>query len=274
MMDKTLNLLEATDLVPAEGARLAFGGVTMYRRPMAFSLALAARFQAEGVPKGIVLSSFTCGLEGDLLVAQGMVSTVRTCYFGLEAFGLAPYFTEAAGRGSLRIQEESEASLTSGLRAAMAGVGFMPSLAWQGTDLLKLRPDVKTVKDPYSGEELTAFPAIELDVAVIQALQADPEGNALIGANRGVDPELALVAETVIVCAEEIIPALDQADIAAPVVDAVVLTEGGAWPTSCHPRYPMDGSAVLDYVDRAGAESHSELLAAWSERHGIDAVGS
>ncbi|NIP96320.1 MAG: hypothetical protein GWO24_23955, partial [Akkermansiaceae bacterium] len=64
--------------------------------------------------------------------------------------------------GAIRMMEESEASLAAGLRASLAGVGFMPSLGWLGTDLPKLRPDVKTVIDPYSGEELVAFPAIDL----------------------------------------------------------------------------------------------------------------
>ncbi len=55
------------------------------------------------------------------------------------------------------------------LRAQMASVGFMPGQGWIGTDLPRLRPDVHTVIDPYSGEELMAFPAIHPDVAVIHA---------------------------------------------------------------------------------------------------------
>ena len=43
---------------------------------------------------------------------------------------------------------------------------------------LALRPDVKTITDPYSGEELVAFPALSCDVAVIHALVADKRGNA------------------------------------------------------------------------------------------------
>jgi len=137
---------------------------------MAFIMALYARHLRQQAPCNLTLLSFTAGLESDILVGASMVATIRTCYFGLEAFGLAPNFTAAASQGTLNIIEESEASLAFGLRASLAGVGFMPSHAWQGTDLPKLRPDVKTVMDPYSGEMLTAFPAIGCDVAVIHAL--------------------------------------------------------------------------------------------------------
>ena len=271
--DKRLSLQQAADLVPARDGCLALGGVTMYRRPVAFALALIARQRAGGEPQDLELLCFTAGIESDLLVGAGMVASVRTCYFGLEAFGLAPHFTTAAGTGELRVIEESEASLASGLRATLAGVGFMPSLAWQGTDLLELRPDVRSVEDPYSGETLTAFPAIDCDIAVIHALKADPEGNAQIGGNQGVDPELALVADTVIVTAETISPRLKHADIVAPTVDAVVEIPSGAWPTSCHPAYPLDGEAVLEYLDRTSDADFAALLADWSGRFDLNSSG-
>jgi len=198
-----------------------------------------------------------------------MVERVRSCYFGLEAFGLAPHFTAAAGQGHIEIMEETEASLACGLRATLAGVGFMPSLAWLGTDLPRLRPDVRTVVDPYSGEELTAFPALHVDVAVIHALEADEDGNALIGGNWGVDRELALAADRVIITAEAITARLARADIPGPAVDLVVAAPQGAWPTSCHPLYPMDGLEVLRYTEAAGSPAYSALLADWSAHHGL-----
>lgn len=269
MADKLITLRQAADLVPGHAASIAFGGVTLYRRPMAFALALLDRHRKSGAPSGLTLLSFTSSLEGDLLVGEGMVRTTRTCYFGLEIFGLAPHFTRAASDGSLRVQEETEASLASGLRASMAGVGFMPSLAWIGTDLPRLRPDVRTVVDPYGGEELIAFPAIECDVAVIHALAADASGNARIGGNQGVDRELSLVARTVIVTTETIVPALEQVDILAPTVTAVVEAPQGAWPTSCHPLYPFDGRALLEYTESVGNGTYEGLLERWLSRHGL-----
>jgi glutaconate CoA-transferase subunit A len=263
MNDKRITLSEAAAWVQS-GSMLALGGVTLYRRPMAFIRALLKRYQDSAQPAGLTLMAFTAGLESDLLVGAGMVAQVRSCYFGLEIFGLAPMFSYYANHGKLEILEESEASLAFGLRAQMAGVGFMPGRAWIGTDLPRLRQDVKTVTDPYTGEELTAFPAIRPDVAVIHALRADPEGNAQIGDNKGVDGELALTARKVIITADEIVPELQKADIVAPFVDAVVLAAGGALPTSCHPFYPFDGEAILSYTEQVSdPDSFSIYLDSW-----------
>lgn len=249
MREKFISMAEAAQLVEP-GQMLALGGVTLYRRPVGFVRALLQRFQKTGQPKDLTLFAFTAGLESDLLVGAGVVKRIRTCYFGLEIFGLAPMFTYCAGRGQVEIIEESEASLSAGLRAQMAGIGFLPARAWIGTDLPRLRPDVKTIKDPYSGEELMAFPAIQPDIAVVHALQADRDGNLLIGSNRGVDEELAIASRTFIATAEEIVPALKKADITAPFVDAVVHAPRGAFPTSCHPLYPLHGESLLQYTDR------------------------
>lgn len=258
-------MAEAVERINSHSS-LAYGGITLYRRPMAFSLALRKRIEASGTPNDLTLINFTSSLESDLLLASDAISKIRTCYFGLEVFGLAPHFTTAAAKGSIQIIEETEASLAFGFRATMADVGFMPSFAWQGTDLLDLRPDVQTIQDPYSGEELTAFPAIEVDLAVIHAIKADPQGNAVIGKNRGVDRELPLVANQVIVTAEEIVASLDEADILGPMVDCVVHAPQGAWPTSCHPCYPLDGFAILEYLEKAGTEQFHELMTQWTER--------
>jgi glutaconate CoA-transferase, subunit A len=248
-MDKMMTISAASDLV-TDGCTLALGGMTLYRRPVAFVLALLKKFSERGEPGDLTLLSFTASYESDLLVGMGMVKTIRTCYFGMEIFGLAPMFTYFANRGEIDIIEETEASLSLGLRASMAGIGFIPGRAWIGTDLLQLRPDVRTIRDPYTGEELVAFPAISPDVAVIHALKADPEGNAFIGANKGVDEELALTAGKVIVTAEEIVPELDRADIIGPLVHAVVHAPYGARPSSCHPLYSLDGEALLVYSER------------------------
>jgi glutaconate CoA-transferase subunit A len=85
---------------------------------------------------------------------------------------------------------------------------------------------------------------------VIHALRADLDGNAQIGQHLGVDPELTVASAKVIVTAEEIVPALDKADLVAPFVHAVVEAPKGAWPTSCHPLYPLDGLALLEYTEQ------------------------
>lgn len=263
MKDKCISLEEAVNFVNTDDM-IVPGGVTLYRRPMAFIQALVRRYKDTGKPDNLTLLAFTAGLESDIMLGAGMVSTVRSCYFGLEIFGLAPMFTYLANRGEISIVEETEASLAFGMRATLSRIGFMPGRGWIGTDLPKLRPDVRMIKDPYSGEELMAFPAIKPDIAIIHALQADPEGNALIGKNKGIDVELSGVAETVIITAEEIVPKLHEADLVAPWVDAVVHTPQGATPTSCHPKYGLDGDTILAYSEQVtDQESWSKFIEEW-----------
>jgi glutaconate CoA-transferase, subunit A len=252
-----ISLAEAASLV-TDGATLALGGMTLYRRPAAFVFELLRR---PTPPRRLTLLCFTCGYESDLLVGAGLVERVRTCYFGFEAFGLAPMFTQAGNLGEVDILEETEASLSYGLKAAISEVGFMAGRGWIGTDMLKLRPDVRTVIDPYSGEELVAFPALRPDVAVVHALESDRTGNAVLGRNLGADLELAMTARSLVVTTERVVDRLERADVVAPLVTAVVEAPRGAWPTSCHPLYPLAGDEILEYMDACGREDFEGYLA-------------
>lgn len=238
------------------GCTLGLGGMTLYRRPVALVRALLATETT-----ALTLLSLTCGLESDLLVGAGRVQRVRTCYFGLEGFGLAPMFTRRATAGEIEVVEETEASLASGLRATQAGVGFMPSLAWLGTDLFAARPEVRTVRDPYSEREYTAFPALNVDVAIIHAVVADRLGNAKLGGNLALDRDLVMVASYTIVTAEEVVDRLEgPLELSGARVSMVVEAPHGAWPTSCYPSYPVDGSELLDYVDLASSGRFDDYL--------------
>lgn len=260
-MAEWLSLTEAAQIVH-DGQRIALGGMTLYRRPVRFVQALLKRAQR---PKDLSLLCFTAGYESDLLVGAGCVNQVQSVYFGLESFGLAPMFTEAAQSGQVTVLEETEASLVMGMRAAMSGVGFMPSHAWVGTDLPELRPDVKTVTDPYTGETLMAFPAIGCDVAVLHGLEGDPYGNVKLNNNLGIDMELVYIAKTVIVTVERIVdqvkPSVDGALIPAPGADYIVHAPRGAFPTSCYPDYPVGGQALMRYVEACNAGEFTQYLA-------------
>lgn len=254
-------LLEDAASLVSDGVTLGLGGMTLYRRPTAYVRALLARNPR---PEALTLLAFTASYASDLLVGSGCVTTVRTCYFGLEEFGLAPMFTTMVGNGKLHIVEETEMSLVMGLRARISGVGFMPSRAWIGTDLPRLRPDVKTVDDPYSGERLMAFPAIPVDVAVLHGLAADRNGDVLLNNNLGVDMELAYAADTVVVTVERLVDRLERTTdgviLPAPGSDYIVEVPEGAKPASCYPVYPLDGDAIIRYVEFCNAGNFDAYL--------------
>lgn len=260
-MNNIYTTLEQAAQIIKDDSIIALGGMTLYRRPIGFVKALLRQAQP---PQNLTLLSFTGGLESDLLIGAGCIKAVRSAYFGLETFGLAPMFTQFAQEQRIRVIEETEASIVMGIRAQMAGVGFIPSRAWLGTDLPRLRPDVKTVRDPYSHEELLAFPAIPCDTAIIHGLAGDQHGNVLINNNLGIDIELVCAADTVIATVEnqveELKPVAEGRIIPFPGCDMVVHLPRGAAPTSCYPLYPLHGSEILNYIEACHAGQFMPFL--------------
>ncbi len=255
MIDKTTSLADAVKLVKS-GDTLALGGMNLYRRPVAF-----VRELLKTDVRDLTLLNFTSSYESDLLIGAGRVKALRTCYCGLESFGLAPMFTTRATAGELHLIEETEASIAFGLRATLAGVGFMPGQGWIGTDMLKVRPDVKVIDDPYTGRPVVAFPAQRVDVAAVHAPLADRFGNARLMGNLAIDQEISLAARHVIVTAEEVVDELDAPiDLTGMSVTAVVQAPRGAWPTSCYPHYHLDGEEILRYIDACAAQQFAEYV--------------
>lgn len=259
--DKESDLETAAGLV-ATGSSLALGGMSLYRKPVAFVAELIRQRKRD-----LTLYGFTCAYESDLLVGAGAVAEVHSCYFGLDIFGLAPMYRRAVERGELRVVDETEKTMMSGLRATRAGVDFMPIRTMHGTDFRRLRPDLLEIESPYSDTAYLAAPAIELEFAVIHALIADRRGNAVLGGQYALDEDFAAVASTTIVTCERIVESAEieshGADLLGGHVDLVVEVPGGARPTSCHPAYRLDVDTLVDYVEACRADDFEGHL----ERH-------
>jgi hypothetical protein len=72
----------------------------------------------------------------------------------------------------------------------------------------------------------------------------------VLGGNLAVDQELSLVAERVIVTAEEVVERLDgPIEFSGLPVTVVAHAPRGAWPTSCYPFYPVGGKELMRYVE-------------------------
>lgn len=257
----------------ADGQVISIGGMTLYRRPCA----LVRELLASGA-RDLTLMSFTSGIESDLLVGAGRVSTVRSCYFGLEVFGLAPMFTKFVADGAVRLVEETEATLAQGFAAKLNHLGFLPIQGLLGTDVLNVRPDLKIVTCPYTGSRHVAVPAIAPEVALVHASMADEDGNVVLGGNLALDREIALLAKKVIISVDRVVP---RSEIPEGGVDLPLSTRDvmlvhapeGAWPTSCHPHYGLDGGAMLAYVVSAGTGGFERYLSAFlGGRRAVDTL--
>jgi glutaconate CoA-transferase subunit A len=244
-----MTLAEASRLV-RDGDVLGIGGMTLYRKPMAFVRALA-----HAKLNNLALLAFTSSFDAELLAAAGALGTIRTCYMGLEFLGLAPRLRRATEEGRVRIIEETEYTIATGLQATLMRVPYLPSRDTEvGTDYFRIRPELKRAPCPITGEMLTWFPAIAPRVAVIHVPMADANGNAWLGGQHCVDAQLAMAAEVTIVTAERIVTTADirkaqgAAGLVSFMVDAVVAVPGGAHPTSCYPEYPVDVVHIVRYL--------------------------
>lgn len=257
-MAKLVSLSEAVSVI-ADGALVATGGLTLYRRPVAAAAALVRR----GLT-GLRICSFTCSFETELLIAGGCVAELRTCYAGLDFLGAAPLARAAIERGAVGTVEETEISLVQGLRAAAEGLRFLPFPSSTETDVFRSRSDVAIVNSPDGYDRYVAWPAIIPDVALIHASRADRTGNVELAGGAYLDRRLAQAAKFCIVTAEEIVPTealRGSAEILAPFVDAVVAAPGGARPTSCYPHYPVDVAAICSFLDAVEQGRTPEYLA-------------
>ena len=252
IVDKRVRLGEALAAV-RDGHRVALGGMTLYRRPIAAALGLAAAKRAD-----LEIVTLTGGMETDLLIGAGCVRRLRSCYTGLEVVGFAPHFTRRVQQGTLELIEETEYTMSYAVQAAAMRVPFLPMRGdLARTDLLAVRPDLRTFACPLTGATLIAVPALRVDVAILHATAADRFGNCHLQGQLALDPHLPAVADVTIVTAERIVDADELRAVAGGIqlsglfVTHVVEAPGGSLPTSCIPHQRLDVATVLDYADAA-----------------------
>jgi len=264
MESKIRDIKTAVELV-RDGAMVAVGGMTNYRRPVRLSLEIVNQKK-----RHLSLLTPSAGLESDIMIGACCADVIRTCYAGLEIFGLAPMFRRKVEAGELRMVEETETTLAAGLRATVGTLAFLPARCMSGTDLFRVRPDIRKVTCPYTGEQLPALPAIKPDVALIHALAADQQGNAILGGNHAYDLELAQAAKTTIISTEAVVPHEEivkrGADIIGFDVEVVVPAKHGAYPTSCYPDYFLDGKVFVEYIKACQEDRFDSFLGALCER--------
>ncbi|MGH8687475.1 MAG: CoA transferase subunit A [Burkholderiales bacterium] len=202
------------------------------------------------------------GLCADLLIGAGCVREVETSAVTLGEAGLAPRFTAAAEKKSLKIVDATCPMVHTGLQATEKGVPFMPLRGVLGSDLVQHHPDWKVIDNPYAkGDPILLARAIEPDVALFHARWADEAGNVWVGRRK----ELATIAhasKTCYVTFEELRPGdMLEDEILAPgcissvYVTAVAPAPRGAWPLGVPGAYGIDDAHVQTYARMAKTES-------------------
>lgn len=152
------------------------------------------------------------------------------------------------------------------------GLPFMPVRGVSGTDYTRVRPDFKTIPNPYGDDEILVVPAVNPDIALIHAFRADKYGNCIVNSSID-DALLARASKKVIVSAEEIVATEELKSsqrgnfVSRVHIDAVVHLPNGAWPTHCGSLYRADIDALQDYLAAAkNLESLSSYVQAFCQR--------
>jgi glutaconate CoA-transferase subunit A len=167
---------------------------------------------------------------------------------------------------TLELEEHSHAGMANRYVASASHLPFAVLRGYNGTSLPEHTDTIKTITCPFTGEQLTAVPALDLDVGIIHAQQADKQGNVQLWGQVGVQKETVLGAKRSLVTVEEIVDELQPKpnSVVLPrwVVSRVVLVPGGAKPSYAQDYYDRDNQA---YRDWDAVSKDSDKFAAWLE---------
>jgi glutaconate CoA-transferase, subunit A len=236
------------------GMTIGIGGWGSRRKPMSLVRAI---LRSELTDLTIVTYG---GPDVGLLCAAGKVRRLVYGFVSLDSIPLEPHFRAARQAGRVEVTEYDEGMLQLGLYAAAQRLPFLPTRSGLGSDVLRVNPQLRTVRSPYGDEELVAVPALRLDAALVHLNRADARGNAqFLGPDLYFDDLYCMAADRAYVSCERIVPTQELGEagplasqrIPRLLVRDVVEAPRGAHFTSCVPDYGRDEAFQAEYARAA-----------------------
>jgi glutaconate CoA-transferase subunit A len=265
MNTKIMPLAEAVSRFVRDGQTIALEGFT-HLIPAAAGHEIIRQKRTD-----LTLVRMTPDIVYDQMIGMGCAQGLVFSWGGNPGVGSIHRFRDAIENGwprPLAIQEHSHADMAGRYQAGASGLPFSVLRGYVGSDLPKHNPNIKSITCPFTGEKLAATPAINPDVTVIHAQQADKHGNVLITGIVGIQKEAVLAARAAIVTVEEIVD-----DLHAPmnacflphwVLSAVCAVPHGAHPSYAHGYYVRD-NAFCKQWDAISRDR--EAFLAWMKQH-------
>jgi glutaconate CoA-transferase subunit A len=222
--------------------------------------------------KDLTLVRMTPDLIYDQIIGMGGAKKMVFSWGGNPGVGSLHRFRDAYEKGwpnKIEIEEQSHAAMANAYDAGAAGMPFAAFRGYRGAELARVNPNIKDIVCPFTGEKLSAVPAIKLDVAIVHAQRADREGNVMFEGIVGVQKEAVLAARRSIVTVEEIVDDFGERSPNAVIlpgwtVSAVVQVPGGAHPSYAHGYYKRD-NAFYKAWDKIARDRDS--FQAWMNEH-------
>ncbi len=221
--------------------------------------------------RDLTLIRMTPDLLYDQMIGAGCARKLVFSWGGNPGVGSLHRFRDAVQNGwpvKLEIEEHSHAGMANRYVAGASGLPFAVLRGYAGTDLPAHTPNIKTITCPFTGERLAAVPALNPDVAVIHAQQADRRGNVQLWGLTGVQKEAVLAAKRSLVTVEEVVDELRPRP-GAIVLPSWAVTYVAEVPGGAHPSYAQ-GYSVRDndFYRRWDAISRDRAaFEAWLKEH-------
>lgn len=271
-MAELTTLPEAITQLVHDGDSVAMEGFT-HLIPFAAAHELIRQRRRE-----LELIRMTPDLIYDQLIGAGCTRKLVFSYAGNPGVGSLHRFRDAVQNGwpnPIELEEHSHAGMANRYVAGASNLPFAVLRGYAGTDLMNVTGTIKTIECPFTGERLTAVPALRPDVGIVHAQQADRHGNVQLWGIVGVQKEVVLSCARSLVTVEEVVDELDlrPGGVVIPgwVITAVVLAPGGARPSYAHGYYDRDNDSYQRW-DELSRER--DRFAAWIEEHVTTPAGA
>lgn len=267
-MAELRSLPDAVATLVADGGTVALEGFT-HLIPVA-----AGREIIRQGRRDLTLVRMTPDVIYDELIGAGCAAKLVFSWGGNPGVGSLHRFRDAIEHGwpaPLALEEHSHAGMANRYVAGASGLPFAAMRGYVGTSLPAQTGTIATVTCPFTGEELTAVPALNPDVTVVHAQRADRDGNVQMWGITGIQKEAVLAAHRALVTVEEVVDELDARprEVVLPhwAIAAVAEAPGGAHPSYAHGYYDRDNAyySAWDAVSR-----DRRRFSAWLAAHVLD----
>ena len=269
-MAEIVPLPEAVSRLVHDGDSLALEGFT-HLIPVAAGQEIIRQRRRD-----LTLVRMTPDIVYDQMIGAGCARKLIFSWGGNPGVGSLHRFKDAVQNGwpqPLALEEHSHAGMANRYVAGASGLPFAVMRGYTGTDLTRQTDTIKPITCPFTGEVLTAVPALNPDVTIVHAQRADRSGAVQMWGLVGVQTEAVLAARASLVTVEEIVDRLE------PLPGAVVLPSWAVTLVSCvpggaHPSY-ADGYSTRDnayYQQWDGISRERERFTQWLEDEVYGAV--
>jgi glutaconate CoA-transferase, subunit A len=222
--------------------------------------------------KELELIRMTPDLLYDQMIGVGAARKLVFSYGGNPGVGSLHRFRDAIENDwprAIELEEHSHAGMANRFVAGASRLPCAVMRGYLGTELMS-HTRVRIVVCPFTGEELVAVPALNPDVTIIHAQEADRSGNVQLWGIPGVQKEAVLAADRALVTVERLVDELEPkpGGVILPewVIDAVALAPGGSRPSYTHDITKRDNDAykAWDQISR-----DRERFMAWMREQGL-----